>query len=89
MSLYVKEKNLGIWSICKLNMILHNFMDADIRKGDTLDNPKHLENNELQIFDRAITNPPFSQVKWWDKAEVDVKVNENGRAKQRLSDPEL
>lgn len=78
-SLYGQEKNLGTWAICKLNMILHNFMDADIRKGDTLDAPKHLENDELQIFDRCITNPPFSQVKWWDKAEVDVKYKADGK----------
>jgi type I restriction enzyme M protein len=78
-SLYGQEKNLGTWAICKINMILHNFMDADIRKGDTLDSPKHLEDNELQVFDRVIANPPFSQNKWWDKAEVDVKVNEKGK----------
>jgi len=78
-SLYGQEKNLGTWAICKINMILHQFSDADIRKGDTLDSPKHLEDNELQVFDRVIANPPFSQNKWWDKAEVDVKVDENGK----------
>ncbi|MCP5052108.1 MAG: SAM-dependent DNA methyltransferase [bacterium] len=69
-SLFGQEKNLGTWAICKINMIFHNLMDADIRKGDTLDSPKHLEGNELMTFDRVIANPPFSQVKWWDRAEV-------------------
>ena len=47
-SLYGQEKNLGTWAIGKLNMLLHNFMDADVRKGDTLINPQHKnDNNEL------------------------------------------
>lgn len=78
-SLFGQEKNLGTWAICKINMILHNFLDADIRKGCTLGSPKHLEDDELQIFDRVIANPPFSQNKWWDAAEVDVKTNEKGK----------
>jgi len=78
-SLYGQEKNLGTWAICKLNMILHNFMDADIKKGCTLSTPRHSKDNELMIFDRVIANPPFSQNKWWDAAEVDVKVDGNGK----------
>ena len=38
-SLYGQEKNLGTWAICKINMILHNYSDADIKKGCTLANP--------------------------------------------------
>ncbi len=72
-SLFGPEKNFSTWAICKLNMIFHNLTDADILKGDTLDNPKHLVNNELKTFDRVIAPPPFSQVKWWDRAEVEVK----------------
>jgi len=78
-TLFGQEKNLGTWAICKINMIFHNLTDARIRKGDTLDNPKHLEKNELMVFDRVIANPPFSQVKWWDRAEVDIKKSENGK----------
>ncbi|MGE5342049.1 MAG: N-6 DNA methylase [Candidatus Omnitrophota bacterium] len=79
-SLFGQEKNLSTWAICKINMIFHNLSDAVILKGDTLDNPRHLtEQGELKLFDRVIANPPFSQVKWWDRAEVDVKKNENGK----------
>ena len=78
-SMFGQEKNLGTWAICKINMILHNFMDADIKKGCTLDTPNHIDNDELMIFDRVIANPPFSQKKWWDKAEVDIKVNGKGK----------
>lgn len=69
-SLSGQEKNLGTWAICKLNMILHNLGDADIQKGDTLENPKHTQDGELQFFDRVIANPPFSMDKWWAAAEV-------------------
>ncbi len=77
-SLYGQEKNLGTWAICKINMILHNYMDADIKKGCTLATPRHVENDELLVFDRVIANPPFSQNKWWDPVEVDVKTDEKG-----------
>ena len=78
-SLYGQEKNLGTWAICKINMILHNYPSADIKKGCTLATPRHTHNDELMIFDRVIANPPFSQKKWWDPIEVDVKVNEKGK----------
>ncbi|SFV61075.1 Type I restriction-modification system, DNA-methyltransferase subunit M [hydrothermal vent metagenome] len=74
--LYGQEKNLGTWAICKINMIVHNFKDSDIRKGDTLSSPKHLEDGELMTYDRVIANPPFSLKKWWANAEIDIKVDE-------------
>ena len=44
-----------------MNMILHGIPDADLRNGDTLADPLHVEGGELMRFDRVITNPPFSQ----------------------------
>lgn len=84
-SLFGQEKNLGTWAIGKLNMLLHNFMDADIRKGDTLTTPQHKnDNNELTLFDRVIANPPFSQDEWWTPAEnsIEVKLDKNGNEKK-------
>lgn len=49
------------WSICKLNMLLHNVATADIQLEDTLLHPMHREAGELERFDRVIANPPFSQ----------------------------
>ena len=77
--LYGQEKNLGTWAICKINMIVHNLKDSDIRKGDTLHSPKHLDKGELITYDRVIANPPFSLKKWWAPAEVDIKTDENGK----------
>jgi len=71
-SLYGQEKNIGTWSICKMNMLLHGFPDADIRKGDTIRAPKLLVDGQLMLFDRVIANPPFSLDKWGrDVAEQD------------------
>lgn len=95
-SLYGQEKNLGTWAIAKLNMLLHNFMDADLRKGDSLVTPRHIEGNELMLFDRVIANPPFSQGEWWSPAETsqEVKLDKDGNEKKitpnynaQVSDP--
>ena len=57
-----QEDNGGTWSICKMNMILHGINSADIRQGDTIKTPLHVEGNgELKRFDRVLANPPFSQ----------------------------
>ncbi len=84
-SLYGQEKNLGTWAIGKMNMILHNFMDADLRKGDTITDPQHKDkNNELMVFDRVIANPPFSQDGWWTPAETnqEIKLDKDGKEKK-------
>ena len=79
--LYGQEKNLGTWAIAKLNMFLHN-LDGDIRRGDTLVNPQHLDsNNGVMPFDRVIANPPFSSKEWWEPLELnkETKVDKNGK----------
>ena len=60
--LYGQEDNGGVWSISQMNMILHGIQDADIRNGDTLAEPQHIDDGgALMRFDRVITNPPFAQ----------------------------
>ena len=57
-----QELNGGTWAICKMNMLLHGIRSADIRQGDTIKEPQHLDKNgEIRCFDRVIANPPFSQ----------------------------
>jgi type I restriction enzyme M protein len=88
-SLYGQEKNLGTWAIGKLNMLLHNYSDADIRKGDTLIDPKHRnDQNDLMLFDRVIANPPFSMDGWWTPAEnsIEVKLDKAGKEKKVTPD---
>lgn len=45
-------------------MFLHKIDDARIEWGDTLSNPKHLENDKLMKFQVVVANPPFSLDKW-------------------------
>ena len=63
-SIYGQEINLSTWAICKMNMIFHNARGADIRKGDTIRDPKHLEGGTLMTFDKVLANPPFSLKNW-------------------------
>ncbi len=79
-SLYGQEKSLSTWAICKINMFLHRFDKADIRKGDTLGNPLHQDDDgTLMTFDRVIANPPFSFSQWWEPIETN-RLNKNKKA---------
>lgn len=61
LGLYGQELNGLTWSICKMNMILHDIPDAHIENEDTLTNPQFIENGYIKQFDRILANPPFSQ----------------------------
>lgn len=61
LALYGQDNNGTVWSICKMNMILHNIPDAHIENDDTLENPAFVEGGYIKQFDRVIANPPFSQ----------------------------
>lgn len=62
-SLFGQELNGTVWSIAKMNMLLHGISTADLQNDDTLAEPKHVKDGELMRFDRVITNPPFS-INW-------------------------
>ncbi|WP_084962938.1 HsdM family class I SAM-dependent methyltransferase [Thermoactinospora rubra] len=55
-----QEYNGGTWAVSKMNMILHGVLNAKLENDDTLAEPKHVKNGELERFDRVLTNPPFS-----------------------------
>ena len=61
LALYGQDSNGTVWSICNMNMILHNIMRFTIENGDTLEDPQILENGQIRKFDRVLANPPFSQ----------------------------
>lgn len=66
-NLFGQEFNGTVWSICKMNMLLHGIRSNDVQNDDTLADPRHVENGELRHFDRVLTNPPFS-ITWGDTA---------------------
>ena len=59
--LYGQDSNGTTWSICNMNMILHNITRFTIENGDTLEDPLILQNGKIRRFDRVLANPPFSQ----------------------------
>ena len=50
--------------MCKMNMVLHGIVDFKIEYGDTLANPKLVEDSKLKTYDRVLANFPFSMD--WD-----------------------
>ena len=61
LALYGQDSNGTVWSICIMNMILHNITRSTIENGDTLEDPLILDNGQVRKFDRVLANPPFSQ----------------------------
>ncbi|MGS0686529.1 type I restriction-modification system subunit M [Nakamurella sp. GG22] len=61
LALYGQDSNGTVWSICNMNMILHNITRFTIENGDTLEDPLILDKGEIRKFDTVLANPPFSQ----------------------------
>ena len=60
-SFHGQEFNRTTFNLARMNMILHgvHFDKFDIKQGDTLEDPQHLD----QKFEAVVANPPFS-AKW-------------------------
>ena len=64
-ALYGQEVLGGIWSIAKMNMLLHGEVNHKIEWGDTIRKPKLLDKNRgLLLFDVVAASLPFSLNKW-------------------------
>ncbi len=63
-SLYGQEVNSGTYALCRMNLFLHGIDSARIEWGDTIKNPKLVEDERLMQFDVVVANPPFSLDKW-------------------------
>jgi len=60
-----QERNLGTYSIGKLNMLLHGLASARLVPGDVIAEPGLVDQQgRLQSYDRVIANPPFSMKNW-------------------------
>ncbi len=72
-ALFGQEAIGSIWSLAKMNMFLHGEDNHRIEWGDTLRNPKLLDQKgHLKLFDIVVANPPFSLAKWGvEEAEND------------------
>jgi len=67
-SLYGQEKDSATSGLARMNMILHNQPTATVVPGNTLADPRFMENTAggetLKTFDYVVANPPFSDKRW-------------------------
>ncbi len=59
-----QESNGSTWSLCRMNMFLHELDNARVEWCDTITNPKLIEGDSLMKFNIVVANPPFSLDKW-------------------------
>ncbi|MFX0573121.1 type I restriction-modification system subunit M [Nocardia nepalensis] len=63
--LYGQEVNLTTAAIARMNLYMHDIEDFQIKRGDTLREPRFLDaHGRLEKFDVVIANPPFSLKNW-------------------------
>ena len=67
-SIFGQEKNVTNAAVAKMNLFLHGANDFNIMCGDTLRDPKILQNEHIAHFDCVIANPPFSLENWGAEA---------------------
>ena len=66
--LFGQEKNAITSTIARMNMLMHGFEDAQIKRGDTLSEPMFTDDDRLQQFGVILANPPYSVSRWDRKA---------------------
>jgi len=64
--LHGQERNLMTSAIARMNCFLHGIEDFRIERGDTLAEPKLVQDDRLMRFDVVLANPPYS-IKQWDR----------------------
>lgn len=75
-ALFGQEAIGSTWSLAKMNMFLHGEDNHKIEWGDTIRNPKLLDNEgNLMLFDVVVANPPFSLDKWGHEEASDDPYN--------------
>lgn len=67
-TIFGQEKNPTNAAVARMNLFLHGANDFNILCGDTLRDPKILQNERLAKFDCVVANPPFSLENWGAEA---------------------
>ena len=60
-----------------MNMFMHEIDEFLIVQGNTLDEPRILENDQLKQFDVIMANPPYSVKKWSQKKFINDPYGRN------------
>jgi type I restriction enzyme M protein len=71
LTIYGQENDVATWALSRMNMILHGNETHDIRRGDSLADPKFRAGDKLDTFDYLVANPPFSVKTWKNGFEND------------------
>lgn len=85
LEVFGQESNKSLYRLCKINMILNGIEDEDIRLGNPISNPLHLEGNNLKRFDLVISYPPLFLKDWTHNFAT--KENKDKFEMRRDSDP--
>lgn len=70
LKLFGQEINLITSSIARMNMFLHGIEEFEIARGNTLETPAFLGNDELKKFNIILANPPYS-IKSWNRSKFE------------------
>lgn len=85
--MYGQEVNSSAISMARMNMFIHGIKDANIKWGDTLANPQHLDSDgNLMKFECIVANMPFSKDKWSEGFNRGGEVStdeENGKKSKK------
>ncbi|MBQ3694095.1 MAG: SAM-dependent DNA methyltransferase [Synergistaceae bacterium] len=74
-SIYGQEIDISTAGLAKMNFILHQRGTGQIQKGNTLSDPKYLDEfGQLERFDFIVMNPPFSQKSWSDGVNIESDI---------------
>lgn len=77
-TVYGQEKDNATVGLAKMNMILHNEIYADIKQGDTINDPQFKDDYQLKTFDYIVANPPFSTKSWLKSAKAEDEYHRWG-----------
>lgn len=72
LTLHGQEKDIATAGLARMNMILHGYATAEVKRENTLSTPLFLDGETLMTFDYVVANPPFSDKRWstgFDPAE--------------------
>ena len=65
LTIYGQEKDVATWTMARMNLILHGRAAAEVKRDNTLTNPRFSDGpGRLKRFDFAVANPPFSDKAW-------------------------
>ncbi|WP_067521901.1 type I restriction-modification system subunit M [Endozoicomonas ascidiicola] len=78
LTIYGQEMDNATSALARMNMILHDNVEAEIWQDNTLSSPQWKEDDgSLKRFDFAVANPPFSFKAW--NTGLNPKADEFGR----------